>query len=184
MGAAQNGFPRHAKIPASRKSRRSINPIFSGDETDKQICIWSPKDGLPKYAQLTNMIGSNNPNGCGSKLSRGGYAGSGPCLHLPGFQFGTGHCFGVGSFCFSVEVSTRRKDCRPIGVIANENANSNSMYRALTIGQHAKNAYPSIPHRSSQGPMIERCLPSLTQISWNAASRLGMAKLRFGRVAF
>ena len=27
-------------------------------------------------------------NGCGSKLNRRGYAGVGPCVHLPGFQFG------------------------------------------------------------------------------------------------
>ena len=26
---------------------------------------------------------------CGSKLNTGGYAGFGPCFHLPGFQFGT-----------------------------------------------------------------------------------------------
>ena len=29
-------------------------------------------------------------NGRGSKLNRRGYAGFGPCFHLPGFQFGTG----------------------------------------------------------------------------------------------
>ena len=28
--------------------------------------------------------------GCGSKLTRRGYAGFGPCFHLPGFHFGTG----------------------------------------------------------------------------------------------
>ena len=28
--------------------------------------------------------------GCGSKLNRRGYAGFGPCFHLPGFHFGTG----------------------------------------------------------------------------------------------
>ena len=28
--------------------------------------------------------------GCGSKLNRRGYAGVGPCFHLPGFHFGTG----------------------------------------------------------------------------------------------
>ena len=27
---------------------------------------------------------------CGSKLNRRGYAGFGPCFHLPGFHFGTG----------------------------------------------------------------------------------------------
>ena len=30
------------------------------------------------------------PSGCGSKLNRRGYAGFGPCFHLPGFHFGTG----------------------------------------------------------------------------------------------
>ena len=30
--------------------------------------------------------------GCGSKLNRRGYAGVGPCFHLPGFHFGAG-CF-------------------------------------------------------------------------------------------
>ena len=30
------------------------------------------------------------PAGCGSKLARRGYAGFGPCFHLPGFHFGTG----------------------------------------------------------------------------------------------
>ena len=28
--------------------------------------------------------------GCGSKLTRRGYAGFGPCFHLPGFHCGTG----------------------------------------------------------------------------------------------
>ena len=28
--------------------------------------------------------------GCGSKLTRRGYAGFGPCVHLPGFHFSTG----------------------------------------------------------------------------------------------
>ena len=28
--------------------------------------------------------------GCGSKLNKRGYAGFGPCFHLPGFHFGTG----------------------------------------------------------------------------------------------
>ena len=28
--------------------------------------------------------------GCGSKLNRRGYAGVGPCFHLPGFHFGAG----------------------------------------------------------------------------------------------
>ena len=30
------------------------------------------------------------PNGCGAKLNRRGYAGFGPCFHLPGIHFGTG----------------------------------------------------------------------------------------------
>ena len=29
-----------------------------------------------------------NTNGCGSQLNRRGYAGSGPCFHLPRFHFG------------------------------------------------------------------------------------------------
>ena len=33
---------------------------------------------------------SRKPNGCGSKLNSRGYAGVGPCFHLPGFHFGTG----------------------------------------------------------------------------------------------
>ena len=32
----------------------------------------------------------NFPIGCGSRLNRRGYAGFGPCFHLPGFHFGTG----------------------------------------------------------------------------------------------
>ena len=32
----------------------------------------------------------NTSYGCGSKLNRRGYAGVGPCFHLPGFHFGTG----------------------------------------------------------------------------------------------
>ena len=34
--------------------------------------------------------GGQVPHGCGSKLYRRGYAGVGPCFHLPGFHFGTG----------------------------------------------------------------------------------------------
>ena len=30
--------------------------------------------------------------GCGSKFNRRGYAGVGPCFHLPEFHFGTGFC--------------------------------------------------------------------------------------------
>ena len=33
---------------------------------------------------------ANEPYGCGSKLTRRGYAGFGSCFHLPGFHFGTG----------------------------------------------------------------------------------------------
>ena len=39
----------------------------------------------PQQAPITTSA-----TGCGSKLIRRGCAGVGPCLHLPGFHFGTG----------------------------------------------------------------------------------------------
>ena len=39
------------------------------------------------YSNLSNL---EHLDGCGSKLTRRGYAGFGPCFHLPGFHFGTG----------------------------------------------------------------------------------------------
>ena len=46
----------------------------------------SPRD----KRQRSHKIVNNYPYGCGSKLNRRGYAGVGPCFHLPGFHFGTG----------------------------------------------------------------------------------------------
>ena len=47
-------------------------------------------------ADLTEIdLGSQletEPNGCGSKLHRRGYAGVGPCFHLPGFHSGYRFC--------------------------------------------------------------------------------------------
>ena len=41
---------------------------------------------------ITRLLDSGciQPLECGSKLNRRGYAGFGPCFHLPGFHFGTG----------------------------------------------------------------------------------------------
>ena len=38
------------------------------------------------WALLTLLHGGPLENGCGSKLNRRGYAGFGPCFHLPGFH--------------------------------------------------------------------------------------------------
>ena len=47
---------------------------------------------LPGKAAHMDLIMKNGQllTGCGSKLNRRGYAGFGPCFHLPGFHFGTG----------------------------------------------------------------------------------------------
>ena len=45
------------------------------------------KEVARRFFCLLGMIVSF---GCGSKLKTRGYAGFGPCFHLPGFHFGTG----------------------------------------------------------------------------------------------
>ena len=67
---AQNRFPpqKLADFPAGNERMNAMN---------------NPPGGFPFW------------NGCGSKLNRRGYAGFGPCFHLPGFHVGTGflsHC--------------------------------------------------------------------------------------------
>ena len=40
--------------------------------------------------ESSKQVQGKMSNGCGSKFNRRGYAGFGPCVHLPGFHFGTG----------------------------------------------------------------------------------------------
>ena len=47
--------------------------------------IWAE---TPKLSAVGDK--NRNPFGCGSKLDRKGYAGFGPCFHLPGQHFGAG----------------------------------------------------------------------------------------------
>ena len=49
---------------------------------------------------------SQVPCGCGSKSNRRGYAGFGPCFHLPGFHFGTRF---VGHLCWRVLPNRRTR---------------------------------------------------------------------------
>ena len=57
---------------------RSIRPIFFRGCRLQHLGCGSHRE-----------VGSDS-DGCGSKLNRRGYAGFGPCFHLPGFHFGTG----------------------------------------------------------------------------------------------
>ena len=46
--------------------------------------------GTPRNRRAPNQQIALWLFGCGSKFTRRGYAGFGPCFHLPGFHFGTG----------------------------------------------------------------------------------------------
>ena len=64
--------------------------LFEGSHLDAEItpnCPMSCRGNM-----ISACCSSSVPStcGCGSKLNRRGYAGFGPCFHLPGFHFGTG----------------------------------------------------------------------------------------------
>ena len=69
---------------------RIIKPSFSPRKASSSSQLFVRK--ASRLASLSWGLKGNrqNPIGCGSKLSRRGYAGFGLCFYLPGFHFGTG----------------------------------------------------------------------------------------------
>ena len=72
-----------------------------------------PLEYRPERCPVLVAVGDTVIHGCGSKLNRRGYAGIGPCFHLPGFRFGTGflspsHMSGQGEVRASFATSQKQ----------------------------------------------------------------------------
>ena len=89
--------PRRFAGEAGRTSHRENRPRVAS--RDSQVASVSASSRLVIIGQLAARSLGNPWErillvppaiGCGSKLNRRGYAGFGPCFHLPGIHFGTG----------------------------------------------------------------------------------------------
>ena len=68
--------------PMPKNAARSLEPPIRWDRV--------VRDGSSLRGKTWGALHSNCSFGCGSKLNRRGYAGFGPCFHLPRFHFGSG----------------------------------------------------------------------------------------------
>ena len=66
-----------------------FSPSAPSQEQPQDEGLWDPLFGLAPRKKLPCSQGAaKRRSGCGSKLNSRGYAGFGPCFHLPGFHFG------------------------------------------------------------------------------------------------